>query len=171
MRFIPQGRVPVALPIQIDTTMRSPFADCEAILRTETKTREYRGDKYEVEESYYECPITGQTWTTKELDQDMLDKVFALYLHRYGIPTRDEIVKMVEHYGISPSMFGKILGFGENQMKRYLDGEIPSKTNGKLLALARNEIVFKAIVELARGCMSENSYKRVKEKIGCTQCV
>lgn len=145
--------------------MKSPFANCEAILRSEIKTREYRGEEYQIEEYYYECPVTGHTWTTKELDQDMLDQVYGQYLRRYGIPTRDEIAAMIDHYGISASMLGKILGFGENQIKRYLDGEIPSKTNGKLLALARNEGVFVTLVELSRESLSDNSYKRVKEKL------
>ena len=53
---------------------------------------------------------------------------------KYAIPFPDEIKRVRELYGISALRMSKLLGFGDNQYRKYEEGEMPSVSNGKKYA-------------------------------------
>ena len=70
-----------------------------------------------------------------------------------------------ERYGLSNVKLAAILGFGENQIANYLDGEVPSLSNGKTLAAIRNPLVMEAYVDNARDQIGDKTYGKIKERI------
>lgn len=145
--------------------MKSPFADCEARLILEPSKIVFRGEEYSYIYRAYECEKTGERFTTTKIDEVNTQQVYNKYREKYGIPFVDEIAKLKDTYNISFANLSIILGFGENQIRNYLDGEVPSKANGRVLGMIRNVYVFENYVESARQLLSDSSYKKIKQKI------
>lgn len=145
--------------------MKSPFADCEARLISEPSKIVFRGEEYSYIYRAYECEKTGERFTTTQLDEVNTKQVYNQYRVKYGIPFVDEIVKLKEKYNISSANLSIILGFGENQIRNYLDGEVPSKANGKALSMIQNITIFENYVESAKHLLSDSSYKKVRQRI------
>ena len=130
--------------------MKSPFANCEAILVQETKTMKFRGDEYTYTYSCYECEQTTERFTTTDMDEENVQQVYRQYRAKYGIPSSKEIAQLKEKYNVSASRLALILGFGENQISNYIEGEVPNKANGKTLSAIQDPRVFKRYLELAK---------------------
>lgn len=146
--------------------MRSPFSNSEAVLKHEPATVKFRGETYHYVYYFYECPETHERFTTTELDEESIGQVYNQYREKYGIPSPKEIEQIKADYGLSNAKLAMILGFGENQIANYIDGEVPSNSNGKTLAVIRNPAVMEAYVDNARGQLGEKAYHKIKECIG-----
>ena len=142
--------------------MNRPFAD--AVLKHESATVKFRGEEYSYTYSYYVEP-DGQRYTTTEIDEENVRQVYDQYREKYGIPSPEEIVGIKESYGLSNAKLAAILGFGENQIANYLDGEVPSRSNGRTLATIRNPVVMEAYVDNAREQIGDKAYGKIKKRI------
>ena len=142
--------------------MKSQFAD--AVLKHEPATVKFRGEEYNYIHSYYVEP-DGQRYTTTEIDEENVRQVYDQYRAKYGIPSPEEIAGIKERYGLSNAKLAALLGFGENQTANYLDGEVPSLSNGKTLAAIRHPIVMEAYVDNARAQIGEKAYNKLKGRI------
>ena len=70
--------------------------------------------------------------------------------------------KSVEpEYGVSSARLALILGFGENQISNYIDGEVPNKANGKTLSAIKDPRVFRRYVELAKEQLKPSVYEKL----------
>lgn len=145
--------------------MRSPFANCDAVLKHEPATAKFRGESYNYIYHYYECEQTHERFTTTEIDEENTRQVYDQYRKKYGIPSPEEIKRVKADYGLSNAKLAAILGFGENQIAYYLDGEVPSNSNGKTLSVIRNPIVMEAYVDNARHQLGEKAYHKIKERL------
>jgi len=56
--------------------MKSPLTGKEMKLMSEPSTLEYRGKEYEVIHRFYLCEVSGEEFTTTELDQQNLDELY-----------------------------------------------------------------------------------------------
>lgn len=150
--------------------MKSPFADCEAHVVQEQRTIKFRGDEYAYVYSCYECELTKERFTTTDMDEENVQQVYRQYRSRYGIPSSGDIAQLKEKYGISSARLSLILGFGENQISNYIDGEVPNKANGKTLSAIKDPRVFMRYVELAREQLKTSVFEklvsRLQEMIG-----
>lgn len=144
--------------------MKSPFADCEARLVQEERTVKFRGEEYSYMYSFYECEKTKERFTTTALDEENVQQVYDQYRTKYGIPKAKEIEALKEMYGVSAARLSLILGFGENQIGNYIDGEIPSRANGKTLSAIFNPRVFECYVDLAKNQLKVSVYEKLKQR-------
>lgn len=135
-----------------------------AVLRHESAVAKFRGDLYNYVYSYYMEP-DGKRFTTTELDEENTAQVFNQYRKKYGIPSPDEIEKIKLDYGLSNARLALILGFGENQIANYLDGEVPSLSNGKTLAAVQIPAVMEVFVDNAREQLGEKVYQKIKNRL------
>ena len=145
--------------------MKSPFANCEAILVQETKTVKFRGDEYTYTYSCYECEQTKERFTTTDMDEENVQQVYRQYRAKYGIPSSEEIAQLKEKYNVSASRLALILGFGENQISNYIDGEVPNKANGKTLSAIQDPQVFKRYLELAKEQLKLSVYEKLMARV------
>lgn len=145
--------------------MKSPFANCEAHVVQEQRTVKFRGDEYAYVYSCYECEETKERFTTTEMDEENVQQVYRQYRTKYGIPSSEEIGELKDKYGISAARLSLILGFGENQICNYIDGEVPNKANGKTLSAIKEPHVFMRYVELAKEQLKPSVYENLMSKL------
>ena len=115
--------------------MKSPFTGGEATLVISKSEMEFRKETFPYVSFCWRCCDTGEHFSTPEMEDAALQQVHNAYRAKYGIPSVEEIRVTREKYRLSRTAFSKLLGFGENMMKRYEEGEVPSVSNGKVLAL------------------------------------
>lgn len=145
--------------------MKSPFANCEAHVVHEQRTVKFRGDEYAYVYSCYECEQTKERFTTTEMDEENVQQVYRQYRTKYGIPSSEEVAELKEKYGVSAARLALILGFGENQISNYIDGEVPNKANGKTLSVIKDPGVFMRYVELAKEQLKPSVYENLMSKL------
>lgn len=145
--------------------MKSPFANCEAHVVQEQRTVKFRGDEYAYVYSCYECEMTNERFTTTEMDEENVQQVYRQYRMKYGIPSGKEIAELKDKYGISAARLALILGFGENQISNYIDGEVPNKANGKTLSAIKDPRVFMRYVELAKEQLKPSVYDKLMSRL------
>lgn len=145
--------------------MKSPFANCEARIIQEPRTIKFRGDEYEYTYSCYECELTKERFTTTDMDEENVQQVYRQYRAKYGIPSSEEIAQLKDEYGVSSARLALILGFGENQISNYIDGEVPNKANGKTLSAIKDPRVFRRYVELAKEQLKPSAYEKLMQHV------
>lgn len=143
----------------------SPVTGGQMILKWDLEEIEYRKEMYKVWYPYYECVDTGNRFTTIESDGVWCRQMHQQYCLKYGIPFTDEIVALRERYGLSAQKMSLILGFGENQWRKYEQEDIPSVSNGRVIRSAMNPKVMMDFVESARGVLTDKEYSVAKAKV------
>lgn len=145
--------------------MISPFTGGKVTLHWEWRDMVFRKEKYRVMFPYYKCEDTGEQFTTTESDGIWMAQMRNHYCYKYGIPFTDEIIAVRERYGISALKMSLILGFGENQWRKYEQEDIPSLSNGKMIRSIMNPRVFLDLVESSRGVLTDKEYDKIKNKV------
>ena len=56
--------------------MKSPLSGKEMKLMSEVSTLKYKGKEYDVIHRFYLCELSGEQFTTTELDQQNLDELY-----------------------------------------------------------------------------------------------
>lgn len=145
--------------------MRSPFTGGKATLIEEKATTNYRGDVFYYTRYYYRCNDTGMIFTDAECDEKGLDDIYNQYRKKYGIPSPDQIRDIRKKYNLSAIIMSKILGIGDNQYGLYENGEMPTKSIGRMIATIEDKNVFIKYIDLARGQFSEKEYEMIEKKV------
>lgn len=143
----------------------SPITGGKMSLEWEWRDMEFRKEKFRVMFPYYRCEDTGEQFTDTETDGVWLAQVRNMYCQKYGIPYTDEIVAVRERYGVSATKMSLILGFGENQWRKYEQEEIPSVSNGKMIRSIMNPLVFKDMLESSRHLLTEKEFSKISAKV------
>ncbi len=143
----------------------SPVTGGQMILKWDLEEIEYRKEKFKVWYPYYECVDTRNRFTTTESDGVWCHQMHHQYCQKYGIPYTDEIIALRARYGISAQKMSLILGFGENQWRKYEQEEIPSVSNGRVIRSAMNPKVMMDFVNSARGVLTDKEYETISRKV------
>lgn len=149
--------------------MKSPFTGGTVSLHTENMEIAFRKEKFTVIGQYYKCEDTGEEFTTTEQDELALNQAYNQYREKYGIPYVDEINEILERYGISAAKMSKILGFGDNQYLKYAKGEIPSVSNGRMIALIKDVSEFRKLLFRAQNEFTKEELAKIEKKIAPLQ--
>jgi uncharacterized phage-associated protein len=123
--------------------MISPFTGGEVSLLTEPRSFEFRGSKFDIIHHHYRCEDTGETFTDTRLDELNLNQVYNQYREKEGIPFQDEIIAYRKQYDIPATKFSQILGFGVNMYGKYEAGEMPNVSNGRMINICKDPVIFK----------------------------
>ena len=145
--------------------MKSPITGKEMKKMCENRTMEFRGEQYTAEYTYWLCEDTGERFTTAETDDEFYFAITGQYRAKYGIPSVDQIKEIKRKYNLTDAGLGQILGFGKNQIASYLDGEVPSKTNGRMLSALLDENVFNVFLNLSKNQLGEKKYNKIRERL------
>ena len=144
--------------------MKSPFTGGDAALCHEKQSFEFRKDNFEIVYHFYRCKDTNEEFTTTELDQLNMNQVYNLYRQKYAIPFPDEIKRVRELYGISALRMSKLLGFGDNQYRKYEEGEMPSVSNGKMISALKEPHFFLEILKLAQNQFPNDEILKIEKR-------
>lgn len=123
--------------------MKSPFTGKEMKLIKEKMALPYRKDQFEILYHAFECVDTKERFTNDELDLINTNQVYNSYREKYGIPFPEEIIAIRQKYEVSAKKMSDILGFGPNVYRLYESGEMPSVSNGRLIASIKEPEEFR----------------------------
>jgi uncharacterized phage-associated protein len=143
--------------------MKSPITGKEMKLIKESRTIEFRKEKFKVVFHCYKCDDSGELFTTTELDELNITQVYNQYRDMFNIPFPDEIIRIREQYGIPATKMSEILGFGINSYRQYESGEMPSVSNAKLIQMAEDPNKFIDMLELST-CLDEKTKVKIIHK-------
>lgn len=140
---------------------KSPFTGgpVEEVFDTEKMT--FRGEEYIVHSRYYKCLDTGEVFTVSEQDDATLNDLYSQYRIKHGIPFPDEIKAIRTRYGLNYAQIGKLLGFGVNQWAKYESGQVPSDSNGRLIAALRSKEVTLKLLNEIRDLYEQSEFQKV----------
>lgn len=145
--------------------MRSPFTGGRVKEFFTTETKEFRKEKFLVHVRYYVCEDTGEQFTTTAQDTLQFNDLYSQYRIKHGIPFPDEIKAIRQRYGLNYSQISKILGFGANQYAKYEGGEVPSESNGKMIATIRNKDVMLGLLKSCKDIFQKSEYEKILTSI------
>ena len=151
--------------MMINEIIESPFCDGVAHLQRKSGTHTFRKETYDIVEHYYRCEVTGEEFTTDEIDQINLNQVYNQYRDRYGLPFPDQIKRIREKYGVSASKMSDILGLGANSYRLYEQGEVPSVGNGRLILAADDPEEFKRFLRSSEEIIGERDYQKLTRRV------
>lgn len=144
--------------------MKSPFTGGKAHIETKTETLTFRNESFTVSRPFFRCEDTGRAFSTSELDDQIMESIYAQYRERYGIPSPAALKKLREKYGLSARTMSIIAGLGVNQYGLYERGEMPTIVVGQTLSSLNNKAILLTFVERAKSRLGDD-YAKVKEKI------
>lgn len=145
--------------------MKSPLTGGKVKEVSTTEVKEFRKEKFLVHVRYYLCEDTGEQFTTTEQDTLQFNELYSQYRIRHGIPFPDEIKEIRIRYGLNYSQITRILGFGTNQYAKYENGEVPSESNGKMIAAVRDKNVILGLLKGCKNTFQPSEYHRILTSI------
>lgn len=112
--------------------------------------REYKGDGYcfvlDVETPY--CEKCGSPIYDKEIERKIREEANIIIREQTGIISKEEILELVDYYGVSQKYLSKVLGWGEITLPRYIKGSYsPNIENSNKLKSIRNPYVLLKLIE------------------------
>lgn len=145
--------------------MKSPLTGGRVKEVSTTEEKIFRKEKFRVHVRYCVCEDTGEQFTTTEQDTLQFNDLYSQYRIRHGIPFPDEIKEIRQRYGLNYSQISRILGFGANQYAKYESGEVPSESNGKMIAAIKDKSVILGLLKGCKGDFPASEYDRVLTSI------
>ena len=145
--------------------MKSMLTDGEAVYQKEMRETEFRGEKFLYEHHNVRDLNTNIEYTTTEIDEGNVQRVYDQYRERHDIPSPKELTEMREKYGLSAIKMAQVLGLGVNQYTKYEQGEMPSESIGKMLRSVQTPAVFMGYLEGAKHQFSEEEYAKICAKV------
>lgn len=141
--------------------MVSPLTGGKVKEISTTEEKIFRKEKFRVHVRYYICEDTGEQFTTTEQDTLQFNDLYAQYRIKHGIPFPDEIREIRKRYGLNYSQISRILGFGANQYAKYESGEVPSESNGKMIAAIKDKNVLLGMLKNCKDSFHRSEYERM----------
>lgn len=149
--------------------VKSPFTGGRVKEVNTMEDVEFRGEKFLVQARYYVCEDTGEQFTTTEQDSLQFNDLYTLYRIRHGIPFPDEIKEIRTRYGLNYSQITRILGFGANQYAKYENGEVPSESNGKMIAAIRDKNILLRLLNDSKDSFEPTEYEHIQNSISMSE--
>lgn len=141
--------------------MKSPLTGGKVKEVSTTEEKTFRKEKFRVHVRYYICEDTGEQFTTTEQDTLQFNDLYSQYRVKHGIPFPDEIKEIRTRYGLNYSQISRILGFGANQYAKYENGEVPSESNGKMIAAIKDKNVLLSMLKSCKDSFQLSEYERI----------
>lgn len=149
--------------------MKSPITGGRVKEINTTELKEFRKEKYWVNVRYYICEDSGEQFTTTEQDTLLFNELYSQYRVKHGIPFSDEIKEIRLKYGLNYSQISRILGFGANQYAKYESGDVPSESNGKMIAAIKDKNVILGLLKDCKESFSLAEYNKILTSISMSE--
>ncbi|HEY1046457.1 MAG TPA: type II toxin-antitoxin system antitoxin SocA domain-containing protein [Bacteroidia bacterium] len=145
--------------------MKSPLTGKDMILKSEKRVLEFRKENFEVQFNFYLCTDSSEQFTDTSLDELNMNQLYNQYRAKHNLPFPEEIIAIRDMYDLPANKMSEILGFGVNSYRNYENGEVPAHSNGKLIQLAADPMMFKQLLEKSEGiedAVKQNILKRIE---------
>ncbi|RDV81777.1 type II TA system antitoxin MqsA family protein [Ammonifex thiophilus] len=140
-------------------------AERELMVKTIEQTFPVRGEPVTVECEVAFCRECGEEVFDRELDFANLERAYAEYRRRKGLPTPQEIVSLRERYGLSQRALAKLLGWSPATVYRYEKGAVPTPGHGEVLKMLADPAEMAKLLERRGDKLSPREFARVKKRV------
>lgn len=140
---------------ECDTNVRASLHEQPATLRV-------RGEEVDFMETVALCPNCGSEIGDSRIEGGNLDRAYAIYRARHGIPSPEEIRRLRDFYGLSLREFSRFLGFGEQTVYRYERGDIPDLAHSLVLDQTKTTQGAQQLLAKNRERLSERSVESIE---------
>lgn len=126
-----------------------------------------KGEKYTYFGKVAHCIDCNSEIYVEEINDYNLKALYDKYREKQGIISLDTILKISEKYAIGKRPLSLLLGWGEQTLSRYCDGDVPTKQYSEVLQRIYNEPkYYEQILEENKGNLkTEASYKKSKKTV------
>ena len=130
------------------------------------RERTFRGRKIVYDEQFAVCNICGQEVTVPGMMEANENEFARISRHQRNLVTIEEIYGIMKKYQIGKRPLSKALGFGEITITRYLEGQIPSEKNSRILQNVYTDCaVMEQYLERNKELITEKSYEKSRNAI------
>lgn len=138
----------------------------ELLIKTVDETYPVRGEPVTVKAEVAVCGNCGENVFDLELDSANLERTYAEYRRRKGLPSPMEIVSLREKYGLGQRTLAKLLGWSPATIYRYEKGAVPIPAHGEALKrlLAEPAEVLK-LAKARGGELSPRESSRLRQRL------
>ena len=123
--------------------MYCPNCDSEvkSSVRVISETYPVKGEDITIEAHVRFCDCCGNDLWDENLDAQNLLDAFAEYRKRHNLLQPADIRATREKYGLSQTVFARVLGFGDKTITRYENGSIADAAQNNLIMLVNPAIL------------------------------
>lgn len=145
-------------------------SNCECERETTVVTRPasytFKGETFEIVERVLICSECGEELYDEVLDTETMSKLADLYSERVGLPLRD-IKSIRNQYGLSMSLFARILGWSKSSIVRYESGNyIPDISHMTILKrLKEDPTSIDHYYKMHKHKFNDKEQKKIEEKL------
>ncbi len=123
-----------------------------------------RGVEYKYKGKEAICKNCGRLVFVPELNDENLDALYSVYRKTNDIVSLEDVRSIPKKYNIGKKPLSLLLGWGEQTLSRYLDGDVPSRQNSETLKeLAINPISYLNLLETNKDKITELVYEKSKK--------
>lgn len=124
-----------------------------------------RGEPVTVNAEVAFCEKCGHDVFDRELDSANLERAYAEYRRKKGLPSPGEIVALREKYGLGQRSLAKLLGWSPSTVYRYEKGAVPIPAHGEALKRLADPVWVADLLKVQGGELTPREYRRVKERL------
>ena len=122
-----------------------------------------RGLSFMVSGPSWECPDTGQLYSSPDQVDTVLARVHERWREHRGI-SRAALQSRREALQLSAAQASALLGFGTNQYRTYEQTDkLPSKSNAVLLYLLMTDLGIRALLEASGQALKPAARRRLEQ--------
>ncbi len=129
------------------------------------ETYEIHGEPITVETDVRVCAECGEDLWDEKLDDATLLATYNEYRKKHNLLFPDEIKEIREKYGLSQRGFARILGWGDETLKRYERGGAQDKARDSLLVFMKDPKNMAKYLEENKGSIDPKLFAKVQTAI------
>lgn len=127
----------------------------------DSATYTFRGRQFQLVHQAWECPDTGERYTTPEQDAAFIARLHAAWREQRGISAAT-LHQRRTRLGLSAAQTSALLGLGVNQYREYENTDkLPSKSNARLLRLLCDDCSLASLMEAADTDLTPTSKRKL----------
>lgn len=139
---------------------------CDVAVHAQVHSRQalmtVRGEKVFYTEQVAICPRCGKPIGDARLEKGNLDSAYAAYRAQHDLVSAQEIKELRSAYGLSLRDFGTFVGMGDQTLRRYELGDIPSEAHNNAFLLAKTPAGAQILLSQRRPKMSDRTIAKVR---------
>lgn len=140
--------------------------ETEYILKPVCVEKTIRGKKYKFRVMNAVCTVCGANMCPRGLMDKNVAMIDQQYRQKENIVTIEEIDKLMKLYNLNKSSLSLALGFGEITIKRYLNGQVPSKEYSDRIRQALHSTDYmEKMLDEHKDLLTDVAYQKAKNEI------
>ena len=112
------------------------------VIESREMTGTIHGVKYQYEGREARCSNCGEIVYVPMINDENLSALYSVYRNSNGIVSLEDVQSIPKKYNIGKRPLSLLLGWGEQTLSRYLDGDVPSRQYSEILKKLANDPVY-----------------------------